>query len=424
MADIGIIGSGIAGLQLALSLQQHGMAATIYAERTPEQELRRRLPSMVARNACTRAREQQLAVNHWDQPSHDKVRLSMAIRGARPLTLAGTIAPPANAVDMRIYAARLLDDFSTRGGRVIIRTVRAEQLEDLASRHDLLVVASGRANLSSIFPRVAEHSPFTRPQRLAIAGLFRGIGYAEPRTLEVIVNPGSGEILCVPIQSFEPGLTGVAVLIAAGGLFEPLRHLRYETNPRTFVAALLAFLRAHATSIYERIDPRAFDLSRPLDLTYAAITPTVRQSFIALANGRYAIALGDAHVVIDPITGQGANNASHAAAALAGAILDAEVFDRAFCRRVEQNICSYVVPVSDAANARLQPPTLHFRELLMAAARDQAIADVYGDSFNHPERFWAIASSAERTAAFLIDVERRGTVSDAVWDARSHQPTA
>ena len=77
-----------------------------------------------------------------------------------------------------------------------------------------------------------------------------------------------------------------------------------------------------------------------------------------------------------------------------------------------------------SARLRLQPPTLHFRELLMAAARDQAIADVYGDSFNHPERFWAIASSAEPTAAFLIDVERRGTVSDAAWDARSHQPTA
>ena len=35
---------------------------------------------------------------------------------------------------------------------------------------------------------------------------------------------------------------------------------------------------------------------------------------------------------------------------------------------------SPTLPVSDAANARLQPPTEHFRELLGAAARDQAIA--------------------------------------------------
>ena len=129
-------------------------------------------------------------------------------------------------------------------------------------------------------------------------------------------------------------------------------------------------------------------------------------------------------MVIDPITGQGANNASHAAGVLAHTIRSADVFDRAFCQRVEQDICSYVVPVSDAANACLRPPTPHSRELLLAAARDQAIADVYGDSFSHPDRFWAIASSAERTAAFLIDVERRGTASGVAWAPPLHQPTA
>src|SRR5262249_5407736 len=308
--------------------------------------------------------------------------------------------------------------------RVSIGTIQADQLDHLASQHDLLVVASGRASLSTIFPRVAERSPFTRRQRLVIAGLCRGMASSEPLALEVIVTPGSGEVLAVPVQSFERGLTGIGILVASGGLFEPLRHLRYDASPRAFAAATLAFLRAHAPSIFERADPRTFDLARPLDLTYAAITPTVRRGFVGLSNGRHAVALGDAHVVIDPVTGQGANSASHAAGVLAQAILDAERFDRAFCERVEQDICSYVVPVSDAANARLQPPTPHFRELLTAAARDQAIADVYGDSFTHPDRFWAIACKAERTAAFLIDVERRGTASGGAWAPRAHQPTA
>jgi 2-polyprenyl-6-methoxyphenol hydroxylase-like FAD-dependent oxidoreductase len=36
MISIGIIGTGIAGLQLGLLLQQRGIPTTIYADRTPE----------------------------------------------------------------------------------------------------------------------------------------------------------------------------------------------------------------------------------------------------------------------------------------------------------------------------------------------------------------------------------------------------
>ncbi len=407
MADIGIIGSGIAGLQLGLGLQQRGIAATIYSERTPEQQLARQLPNMVARSGCTRGRERQLGVNHWDSPLHDMPRLAVCIRGT-PIAFAGLMGPPAQAVDMRMYCARLLEDFSSRGGRVVIGTFQADEIEGVASRHDLLVMASGRASLTTLFPRVAEHSPYTSPQRLGVCGFFRGVAYSEPRALEVIVTPGSGEILVVPVQSHEPDLTGIAVLISAGGRFEPLRHLRYKDDPRAFIMTMLDVLREHAPTVYERIETARFDLPRPLDLAHAAITPTVRRGFAELPNGRTIVALGDAHVVIDPITGQGANSASHAAEVLCEAIAKAETFDRSFCQRVEQEICSYVVPVSDASNARLQPPTPHVRQILGAATRDQAIANVYAEGYNHPDRFWAIASSLERTAAFLSEFEHQG----------------
>jgi 2-polyprenyl-6-methoxyphenol hydroxylase-like FAD-dependent oxidoreductase len=310
---------------------------------------------------------------------------------------------------MRMYSARLLDDFSARGGRVIIETCQAEQLADVASRHDLLVVASGRASLSTIFPRVAEHSPFDKPQRLIVFGAFRGVVPSEPRALEVIANPGAGEFIGAPMQSFEADVTGIGILVAAGGAFEPLRQLRYDVDSHGFVATVLDLLRAYAPSLHERIDPRTFDVARPQDLAYAAITPTVRRGFVELSNGRYAVALGDAHVLIDPITGQGANSASHAAGVLCEAIRAAHGFDRSFCERVERDITSYAVPVSDACNARLLPPKPHFRELLAGAVRHQAIADAYGDGYNHPDRFWAIASSPERTAAFLSEFEGQPT---------------
>ena len=109
-------------------------------------------------------------------------------------------------------------------------------------------------------------------------------------------------------------------------------------------------------------------------------------------------------MLIDPITGQGANNASHAADVLCAAICSAGRFDRAFCERAEQAMCAHSVPVSDAANARLVPATPHFRDLLGAASQHQAVADLYADGYNEPTSFWAIASSAERTEEYLTRV--------------------
>ena len=48
MKNIGIVGSGIAGLHLGLFLQKHGVDATIYSDRSPDQIRAGRLPNLVA----------------------------------------------------------------------------------------------------------------------------------------------------------------------------------------------------------------------------------------------------------------------------------------------------------------------------------------------------------------------------------------
>ena len=60
-------------------------------------------------------------------------------------------------------------------------------------------------------------------------------------------------------------------------------------------------------------------------------------------------------------------------------------------------MCEYALPVSDACNARLMPPAPHLGDLLAAAAQHQAVADFYTGNFNHPDRFWHIASRPDRT---------------------------
>jgi 2-polyprenyl-6-methoxyphenol hydroxylase-like FAD-dependent oxidoreductase len=310
---------------------------------------------------------------------------------------------------MRIYWARLLEEFVRRGGALQFRTLTADDVQELATQHDLVVVASGRGALSNLFPRLPEHSPFQSPQRLVLAGLFRGIAYPKPLAFQAIVNRGHGEILEFPLLSFESGLTALGIEAVNGGGFTGLSRFhksRFDEQRSELEAAVLAVLRDYAPSVYARVDPERFAIARPLDIGYVAITPTVRRGYVRLSNGRTVLALGDAHITMDPVTGQGANKASHAAFVAGAAICEATAFDEDFCARVTQQMCDYALPVSDACNARLLPAPPHVVDLLMAAAQHQPVADFYTGGFNDPDRYWHIVSRQDRTESIkrlLID---------------------
>jgi hypothetical protein len=400
MKRIGIVGGGISGLHLGLWLRQHGIDATIYSEKTSAQLLEAPLRNIVIRNACTRERERALGVNHWDGLAPDLGELSVTITGT-PIAFAGTLAPPSNVVDMRIYWARLLDDFAARGGRVVIGTIASTDLDELSTRHDLLVIASGRGSLANLFERVPEHSPNSEPQRLVSAGFYRGLPPREPLGFEVVISRGHGEILVFPLFGFEPGLIGIGIEAIRGGAFSGLSEVKYGSDPRRFERAVLDILRDHAPTVFARVNVDEFAVARPQDVGYIAITPVVRRAYARLANGRHVVALGDAHIVMDPITGQGANKAAQAAATLAEAIRNENDFGERFCLHVEDAMCRFALPVSDACNARLKPPPPHVGRLLGAAARHQGVADFYAFGFNHPDRYWEVVSSEERTDEML-----------------------
>jgi len=400
MTNIGIVGAGVAGLHLGLYLRQHGIETTLYAERAAEQQFSSRIPALVARVGHTRERERQLGVNHWDGGNSEFTSIDVHISGEQPLAFKGNLGNPFIAVDMRIYLGRLQEDFAARGGRVVIGEVQASDLERLSADHDLLVVASGRGGLSGVFPRIAERSPFSEPQRWIATGIFRGV--TTPQSVaSVTFVPGHGEIFEFPIYSFEAQATGIGVEAAIGGAFEPLVRMRYTDDPQRFISTMLDVLREHAPQLYARIDPARFALTRPLDLMQGGVTPTVRRGYAQLGTGKYALALGDAHVVNDPITGQGANTASRIAWMLGEALCAGSVFDEAFCREMEQRVWEYAGPVASWSNAMLQPPQPHMIELMVAAAQLQPVADAFAGFFEQPVLASQVMASQEATTAFL-----------------------
>ncbi len=409
MNGIGIVGSGIAGLQLGLLLQQRGVPAAIYSDRTPDQIRAGRLPNSVARFEHTRARDRKLGVDHWDSPDLGVNGVHFYLGTSPPLFFRGDLKQPGCFVDMRIYMGRLLEDFAARGGRVEVGALDAAGVERLAASHDLMVVASGRGSLAEMFPRLPDRSPYTQPQRLLMSGLFRGVTMTEPLGVSFNISPGHGEVFQAPFFSFAGRVASIFVEAIPGGGLEPITRQRYDDDPAGFEASLLALLREHAPRVYERIDRAAFGLTGPLDVLQGAITPTVRRGYARLANGAYALAIGDVHVLNDPILGQGANAASHAAFVAGEAILDVArrsgPFDEQFCRTVEGHIWEYARPVTEWTNAALHPPAPHVLEVFQAAARSKAIADEVVDNFNAPARNWEIFSSPQNAADFL---RRRG----------------
>ena len=66
MHKIGIVGAGIAGLHLALYLQQRGIDATIITDQTPEGYRDSRLLNTVAHHHTTLERETALEVKPLD----------------------------------------------------------------------------------------------------------------------------------------------------------------------------------------------------------------------------------------------------------------------------------------------------------------------------------------------------------------------
>jgi 2-polyprenyl-6-methoxyphenol hydroxylase-like FAD-dependent oxidoreductase len=305
------------------------------------------------------------------------------------------------AVDYRIYLARLLEDFEQRGGIVFQGTVAQDAMPALGARHDLVVVATGRGGLADLFPSVPGRSPFDGPQRVLSAGLYAGIAYpGEPLGVTFAVSPGHAELIEIPIHTFEGNMTTLLFECIPGGDLEVLARTPYEDDPAAYEKLVLEKLRAHFPPVAERVDTASFGLTRPSSILQGAVTPTVRESFARLEDGTPAIALGDAHVVVDPVVGQGANAASHAAWALGEAILAGGPFDEAFCSRVDEQRLPLVLGAFDWTNFMVAPQP-HLFDLVGAMSQNSALCDDFTENFNRPDLQWEHLRSPEATAAYV-----------------------
>jgi 2-polyprenyl-6-methoxyphenol hydroxylase-like FAD-dependent oxidoreductase len=399
--SIGIVGAGVGGLHLALYLQKHGIQPTVITDRTPEQYANVRLLNTVAHHSVTVARENELGVNHWDNPDWIYHHHDHFFGFPEPLQFRGAFSSPSRAVDYRVYLPRLMEDFLSRGGKIEYCNIQDDDIPALVARFDLLVVSTGKGALGRMFAYRPEHSPFTQPQRLLCVGLYSGLKHEGPRGVTLSVSPGHGEMIVIPTLTFDGMKEALLMENIPGGDMADLVSLSYDDDPATFRQTMLDKLEKHHPTTYDRIDTHRFDLAQPLDLLQGAVVPTVRQTSVAFDNGRYAIALGDVHSVVDPMMGQGANMASYGAFVLGKAIVDADVFDARFCEKVDQARENRVLAASRWTNLMLQPPTAAVGRLIFTMAENRKLCDEFTENFNYPERQWDNLASEQRTHAWI-----------------------
>jgi 2-polyprenyl-6-methoxyphenol hydroxylase-like FAD-dependent oxidoreductase len=405
MARIAIIGAGTAGLHLGLRLRAFGIPVTLYTERAPAEMRSARLPNTVAHNAATRERERELGVNHWDTENLDITSVGFSLSGPMSFRFRGQLEKPLLFVDYRLYQPRLAEDFVARGGRLEVATVDATGVGRLAEQHDLVVVATGRAGLGSLFPRMPEYSPYTRPARLLFAGLFHGIHPVEPLGMQFNFTAGHGEIFEARMLSHHGPMGSLLIEATPGGALEVLATRRVEEDVRGYEALLLELLREHAPATYERVDPAAFRLTGPLDWLQGGFPPVVRRGYAPVGAGRLAVSVGDAHVLHDPIAGMGANAASAAAWVLADVIHEAvqagQAFDEAFCQRAEARTWESERATTFWNNAMLEPAPPHMAQLLFAASQDTHLADAVINTLVYPQKALETFAGPESTTAFI-----------------------
>jgi 2-polyprenyl-6-methoxyphenol hydroxylase-like FAD-dependent oxidoreductase len=414
MASIGIVGAGTAGLHLGLKLLSHGVPVTLYAEQDPERvRATGQLSCTVAHHAATRARERALKVEHWGGPDDSglhHVRVNV-VAGPQSFGFHGRLGSPSLFVDYRLYHPALTEDFVARGGVLKVSAVAPADLERLSTEHELVVVATGRGGLASLFPRIPELSPHTKPPRLLFAALVKGLRFSEPHANGVNLIPGQGEIFESVLVGRDGPVSSLLVEAQPGSELAALGTQRYDADPRAFDALLLDRLRRFAPSTYERVDPAHFGVLGPRDWLQGAFTPVVREGWKRLGNGRCVMALGDAHVSNDPIAGQGANAASASAFALALKVVitlrEGRPFDEDFCRDAEKRTWAAAAPATLWSNAMLQPPPPHLVDLLVASARDVRVADAFVTTLMSAEAALTHFATPESVAAFIAHVTGR-----------------
>ncbi len=404
MRRIVVVGAGQAGLVLALGLQKHGYAVTVVTDRDAGTLRAGGLISNQCVFAPALRRERALGINFWDGRAPEILGASFGLAGetAEPaISWEARFDEPAQSVDQRVKVSTWLTVFAERGGEVRIGKVTPDGLDEYAREFDLVLVAAGRGpQFDSLFPRDDRRSPYREPQRtIGITYLVSGRDGPLPTYpgLTFGLSP-AGELFGLPVLSVRGPVFGLGFFGVPGG---PLDVWDDVTDPDRHFDVAMTLLRERFPWVVESLDGAR--PSGPLDALRGRVLPIVREPVGTLPSGAKVLAMGDAAVTNDPIAGQGANMAAHAAAVYERRILDHgdRPFDEAFLRGTFAEYWEKAQHATRLSNDLLAPPPDHVLATLEAARTVPEVAHRFAHIFADPADYASWLTDAEISMSYL-----------------------
>ncbi|OPF72785.1 oxygenase [Streptomyces antioxidans] len=412
MRKILIVGAGQSGLQLALGLQSQGYELTLMSNRTADEIRGGRVMSTQCMFHTALDHERALELNFWEERAPRIEGLGVSVAGPpapgghpRVIDWVGRLDGHAQSVDQRIKMAGWMETFEQRGGQVVIHGAAVSDLDVLARKYDLVLVAAGKGELVSLFGRDAARSPYDTPRRALAVAYVHGLGpRPEHPGLDAVrcnLVPGVGEFFVMPALTTSGSADILFWEAVPGG---PADAFQGVTDPSEHLERVLELMEYFTPWEYARATK--VELTDPGGTLSGRYAPTVRHPVGRLPGGGLALGVADVVVANDPITGQGSNSAAKCATAYLESILERgdRPFDEEWMRTTFDGYWESARHVTKWTNTMLAPPPEHIVNLLAAGSSFPAVARRVANGFDDPSDFENFFYEPEKTAAYLDEV--------------------
>lgn len=388
MRKIAIIGAGQSGLQLAISLIKQGYSISLYNDKSAEEISSGYILSSPALFEASLRNERELGLNFWDEaaPKNHSMSFNLVSDQELFLTWEGKTSHYYQAIDHRVKLPKWINTFQKLGGNFFVEKIDdLSRIETLAATNDLVIVATGKAFLSNLFEINNSETAFSKPQRALSLVYAKNVQAARNPGVKFNVIPGVGEFFCMPGLSLDGPCEMLLFEGLVDGAFDCWKNIK---SPKEQFDKTLSLLKKYIPWEAERF--HYADLTDEKAVLTGGYIPTIRHPVMQLPSGRSIIAMGDAVVLNDPISGQGANNANHCAKIYASEIMQREQkeFTKNWMQTTFEKYWHHAKWVTRWTNMLLSIPKPHVIEIMQSASEDKQIADYLADSLSNPVKLF------------------------------------